>query len=195
MHVTHDQGEALGLGQRIAVVHEGKLVQVDTPEAVYERPAHRFVASFVGSPGMNRIGCVAVFEESEVQIRMPGVDTIRLPRSIHFQRQDLPRNVPVMLELGVRAESVKLAGEHREPSLPLPAVVKHVEFQGGSWLVVLLALRASAQTLHSRAPSGRELREGEQIVVHLELDRASWFDPSSGVRVPLDCQPHTDAIA
>ena len=53
VHVTHDQAEALSLGQRLAVLHRGRLMQYGYPREIYERPAHRFVASFVGDPGMN----------------------------------------------------------------------------------------------------------------------------------------------
>jgi ABC-type sugar transport system ATPase subunit len=69
VHVTHDQSEALSIGQRLAVVHEGRIMQVDTPEGIYERPAQRFVASFVGSPGMNLLPCEVVIGESTLQIR------------------------------------------------------------------------------------------------------------------------------
>jgi multiple sugar transport system ATP-binding protein len=53
VYVTHDQEEAMTLGQRIAVLNEGRLEQVDAPEALYQRPANRFVARFIGSPPMN----------------------------------------------------------------------------------------------------------------------------------------------
>ena len=72
VHVTHDQSEALSLGQRLAVVHEGRIMQVDTPGGIYERPAHRFVASFVGSPGMNLVACEVVLGETTLQIRPSG---------------------------------------------------------------------------------------------------------------------------
>ena len=53
VHVTHDQAEAMSLGQRLAVLHQGRLMQLGSPREIYERPAHRFVAAFVGNPGMN----------------------------------------------------------------------------------------------------------------------------------------------
>lgn len=56
VHVTHDQEEAMSLGRRMAVLHRGRLMQYAPPREVYERPAHRFVASFVGNPGMNLVG-------------------------------------------------------------------------------------------------------------------------------------------
>src|ERR1700742_1928563 len=55
IYVTHDQVEAMTMGDRIAVMCDGTLQQVDTPERVYARPANRFVASFIGSPAMNMV--------------------------------------------------------------------------------------------------------------------------------------------
>ncbi len=200
VHVTHDQGEALSIGQRLAVVHEGRIMQVDTPEGIYERPAQRFVASFVGSPGMNLVACGVVLGETTLQIRLPGGgDAITYPRSVHPEDAVLPLHEPVRLELGIRAESVIISGETlvdpedpRYPFVVLPAIVRSVEFQGGSWLVTL---QPDGQTLRARTPPRRVLREGQRVVAHLELWQASWFDPSTGRRVELHCQLSPDAIA
>ena len=59
LYVTHDQTEAMTMGDRVAVMRDGKLSQVDTPQALYERPANLFVAGFIGSPAMNLLRGVA----------------------------------------------------------------------------------------------------------------------------------------
>ena len=200
VHVTHDQGEALSIGQRLAVVHEGRIMQVDTPGGIYERPAQRFVASFVGSPGMNLVACEVVLGETTLRIRPPGGgDAITYPRSVHPQDASLPLHEPVRLELGIRPESVIISGETlvdpadcRFPFAVLRALVRAVEFQGGSWLVTL---QVDGQTLLARTPPRRVLREGQRVVAYLELWRASWFDPSTGRRLELHCQLSPDAIA
>ena len=71
VHVTHDQSEALSIGERLAVLHEGRLMQLDSPDKVYEKPAHRFVAAFVGSPGMNLIQVEVVRDETTLRISTP----------------------------------------------------------------------------------------------------------------------------
>ncbi|HMF38162.1 MAG TPA: ABC transporter ATP-binding protein [Isosphaeraceae bacterium] len=199
VHVTHDQSEALSIGQRLAVVHGGRIIQVDTPGGIYERPAQRFVASFVGSPGMNLVACEVVLGETTLQIRPCGGEAITYPLWVHPQDAVLPLHEPVRLELGVRPGSVILSGETlvdpadcRYPFAVLPAIVRGVEFEGGSWLVTL---QADGQTLLSRSPLSRLSREGQRVVAHLELWRASWFDPATGRRVELHCQPSLDAIA
>src|ERR671919_1543067 len=55
VYVTHDQIEAMTLGERVAVMREGRILQVDTPQALYARPVNLFVASFIGSPAMNLV--------------------------------------------------------------------------------------------------------------------------------------------
>ena len=57
IHVTHDQSEALLMGDRVVILEKGQLRQCDSPRAIYDRPSHRFVATFVGSPPMNLLPC------------------------------------------------------------------------------------------------------------------------------------------
>ena len=102
--VTHDQTEAMTLGDRVAVMSEGCIRQLDVPQEIYDRPRDRFVATFVGSPPMNLIrglltgGCGDV-RNSAVEGWLSGCPGFRRPR--------LGR--PESVELGVRPESVQLA--------------------------------------------------------------------------------------
>ena len=113
IHVTHDQGEAMSLGDRVAVLHEGRLMQVDSPARLYGQPAHRFVATFVGSPGMNFIDVEVVRKENELRISTPhgNVWTGGLAPG---QGDDdlLPLRQPRPLEMGVRPEAVVIARGH-----------------------------------------------------------------------------------
>jgi ABC-type sugar transport system ATPase subunit len=200
VHVTHDQAEALSIGDRVAVLHEGRLMQLGSPEQVYEQPGHRFVGSFVGSPGMT-------FLEVEV-VRQD--DTLRLTtfegrRSVAYRaeifRDDglLASNEPRKLELGIRPLWVVLSSEElvdrtdpRYPFIPLPAVVRRVEFQGDS---LLLTIEADGRMIMAESAGCRRFREGDRVVAHLEIRRASWFDPATGRRLELHCQPLSDSIA
>lgn len=76
IYVTHDQTEALTFADRVVVMAEGEVVQVGTPEALFERPAHTFVGHFIGSPGMNLLPCQVEGAEAVLQ----GGHRIRLPR-------------------------------------------------------------------------------------------------------------------
>ena len=66
--VTHDQADALLMGDRIAILDRGRLLQCDSPRSIYERPVHRFVATFVGSPPMNIVPCDVVREDERIRI-------------------------------------------------------------------------------------------------------------------------------
>ncbi|WP_439816309.1 ABC transporter ATP-binding protein [Zavarzinia sp. CC-PAN008] len=124
--VTHDQGEALGLSDRVAVMHDGGIVQVDTPDALYRRPANRYVAGFIGR--MNFL---------DVQVEATDGD---------FARVSLPHHPGLQLEatvgsglrpggnavLAIRPEHVRLA----EPGLAtIPVEVADRTYSGESWLI------------------------------------------------------------
>src|SRR5215204_1817312 len=98
VYVTHDQVEAMTMGDRIAIMRDGVLEQVGTPEELYERPANRFVAGFIGSPAMSFFTASAAAEDGAVRLRGAAID-LRLPRA-----PELPGDVAV----GVRPEGARL---------------------------------------------------------------------------------------
>lgn len=98
IYVTHDQTEALTFADTVVVMYEGEVVQIGTPEDLFERPAHTFVGYFIGSPGMN----VAPVEVHGNRARLGGQE-IRLPRAY----PGLPKGAKV--ELGIRPEFVRIA--------------------------------------------------------------------------------------
>ncbi len=101
IYVTHDQNEALTFAERVAVMHEGRVLQVGTPQELFESPAERFVGYFIGSPGMNFLPCVV----EEGAARIDG-QRLALPERL----QALAAGAGGELELGVRPEFVRLAG-------------------------------------------------------------------------------------
>jgi glycerol transport system ATP-binding protein len=104
IYVTHDQTEALTFADRVVVMSEGEVVQVGTPEALFDQPAHRFVGHFIGSPGMNFLDCTVQGREAQ----LPGGARIALPRGYPA--------LPGKVELGVRPEFASLA---RDGGLPV----------------------------------------------------------------------------
>jgi len=106
IYVTHDQTEALTFADKVVVMYEGEVVQIGTPEELFERPSHTFVGYFIGSPGMNIIPC-------EVQGSAAFVDGMRIPLGFNYSP---PANAK--LELGVRPEFVRFA-KPNEYSVPV----------------------------------------------------------------------------
>ena len=167
IYVTHDQVEAMTLGNRIAVLSAGRLQQVDTPMALYERPENLFVAGFIGSPPMNLIrgrigGDSTVFEPTGGGIRIP------------------VKGAPVAgageLVLGVRPEAVRIGGA----GAGLAARVTLVEPLGAEALVYL---DMAGHDVVARL-EGAELPGVEDVVgLVFEPGHALWFDGGSGVRL------------
>ena len=169
IHVTHDQLEAMTMAGRIAVMHEGRLRQFDTPGAVYDRPADRFVAGFIGQPAMNQI-------EGEIVgsvFRFGG-------HSVPIDRAGLVggvENGPVVL--GVRPEFVRpIQPGAREGGLS--ATVRLVE-NAGHEQIVTLELDGGPRLL-SRVEPGRRLDGGRRVEVALEPHALHLFAPDEDGR-------------
>jgi ABC-type sugar transport system ATPase subunit len=120
VYVTHDQVEAMTMGDRIAVMNDGVLEQVGTPEELYERPANRFVAGFIGSPAMSFFTASAAAEDGAVRLRGAAID-LRLPGA-----PELPAEVAV----GVRPEGARLWRDGGGLIGPLRGTVAYVEALG-----------------------------------------------------------------
>jgi len=192
VYVTHDQVEAMTLGQRAAVMNAGKIQQLDTPQGLYWSPVNLFVAAFIGSPSMNLVEA----EIDDGSLRFAGFsfplaelgpDAARLPRRVI---------------LGVRPEHLVELGESPSPPWSIEAEVTVEENLGAEVLVFFpidaapvetddiisvregeeqALLAQDARTLFSaRLPSGRRQHIGERIRLGLDPERCYFFDPVTG---------------
>ena len=127
VYVTHDQVEALTMGDRVAVFHDGQLLQVGTPDDLYDNPSTRFVASFLGSPTMNLVpGVLVSGSEQDVRVRCLDQDLVVRGRQL---RPDAESGAPVTV--GVRPHDLYWGGEAPERcSVRLAGVVELVEHTG-----------------------------------------------------------------
>ncbi|MBI2892260.1 MAG: ABC transporter ATP-binding protein [Deltaproteobacteria bacterium] len=151
LYVTHDQTEAMALGDRIAVLNAGRLEQLATPREIYERPRNRFVARFVGTPACNLLAV----ERGEGVVRAGPLVWAGL---------DLP---PGPLEAGIRPEDLSLG-----PGDPGNAEVERVELAGPEAHV---HLRAGETTLVARVPAATAPRPGDRVHLQAPADRVHWF--------------------
>jgi len=124
IYVTHDQTEALTFADKVVVMHEGEVVQVGTPQALFEHPAHTFVGYFVGSPGMNFLDC-------EVDGGFAVVDGNRIRLSDNTPEVAGPTGD--RFEIGIRPEFLELVFD--KPEGGLRAQITHVEDFGSSKIV------------------------------------------------------------
>jgi len=161
VYVTHDQVEALTMGDRVAVLDGGILQQVGAPQEVYRRPANRFVGRFVGSPAMNVL-------PAEVEDDLVRAGPFRLPRSALRVRLD---GRPI--EIGVRPEHVVLGGLDAQAE----AVVQIVEVAGTEAFVHLEA--AGALLVSRTAPEGGP-EVGSLVRIAVDPRHAHVFDAETG---------------
>jgi glycerol transport system ATP-binding protein len=128
VYVTHDQTEALTFADTVVVMHEGVVVQVGTPQALFERPAHTFVGHFIGSPGMNLVAC-----ETDGPFALVKGHRIRLAD----ETAERARGAAGRLELGIRPEYLRLVFD--EPKDGIRAKITVVE-ELGSHSIVTVAM-------------------------------------------------------
>jgi multiple sugar transport system ATP-binding protein len=108
VYVTHDQVEAMTMGHRVAVMRDGLLQQVDTPQRLYDAPANLFVASFVGSPAMNLMEAAVERDGTRVLLRV-GETALELPPDVVAERPELGQYAGRRVALGIRPEDVREA--------------------------------------------------------------------------------------
>jgi multiple sugar transport system ATP-binding protein len=171
IYVTHDQAEAMTMGDRVAVLKTGRLQQVGKPREIYQRPVNTFVAGFLGTPAMNLIE----LDCADGQGRAPGL-TVALPHTLADRRR---------LTLGVRPEHVALAttqdGATRAAELEVKVLA--AEPLGAE---TFLYLAADGTTLRARVAGLDAPAAGERTTVCLERSQLLWFDAQTGERLPAD---------
>ncbi len=174
IYVTHDQVEAMTLGDRIVVLHEGAIQQVDTPGALYERPRNTFVASFIGTPPMNLIEGRVSDGRFEAE-GFVGWQTGGWPVST-----GAPNGQQIVL--GVRPEDLQPAPGWADSATSIAARVELVELLGGEALV---HVRAGNSELTARIPSPVPTT-GSDIRLVVPPDKVHLFAADSGARLKRD---------
>jgi multiple sugar transport system ATP-binding protein len=176
VYVTHDQVEAMTLGDRIVVMNEGRVEQIGSPLELYDRPKTLFVATFIGSPAMNLVDGSPRFVE-RAQFVAADDDAFVIPLTA-AQTERIAAGSFERLVAGVRPEDVRVATPQVAPaSLAIPAVVDAAEPLGNE---VLLYLRAGAQDLTARADARVLPRAGDRLHVTIDPSRVHFFDRSTG---------------
>jgi glycerol transport system ATP-binding protein len=150
VYVTHDQNEALTFADRVAVMFEGSVVQLGTPQQLFEAPEHTFVGYFIGSPGMNFLSC-------QLADGFAVVEGNRIPLAEPVARRAAGTNLP--LELGIRPEFVRLTG--KAGSDVLPVTIESIEDLGNFRVV---DARLGGQTLAIKVPEFGELPDGDAFI-------------------------------
>lgn len=159
IYVTHDQAEAIALCDRLLIIHEGKLQQIGTVEEVWNRPANKFVAYFIGEPTMNFIpGRV----ESERSVYIP---TREGKRAFSIEGNLDSKYVDLEVTLGVRPQHVEVLREKRMENI-VAGVVKVVEFQGDKTVLTVRLEDEAGTDAKAVVPAQEQYTEGDTVWLH-----------------------------
>jgi oligogalacturonide transport system ATP-binding protein len=177
VYVTHDQTEAMTMGERICVLKEGVIQQVDTPVALYQRPANAFVAGFIGSPEMNIVDAELAAAGDGYSVRLAG-HVLPLPRG---RAPSAPR-APGPVRFGLRPEHVGLASHGAADAHAVPATLRFAEHMGNEVFVHadIGALPVTARVPAAEAPSLNSQPRGSALTLYLQMGSAHLFDPATG---------------
>jgi multiple sugar transport system ATP-binding protein len=168
IYVTHDQVEAMTMGDRIAVMRDGLLKQVGTPQELYDHPDNVFVAGFIGSPAMN-----FATTRTEGADLMLGNAKLSLSGAAAKAAADRPAGSELLI--GFRPEHLDVA-DGRGEVVKIPAKVDVVEYLGNEELI---HAQTEGNEIVALIPSERMVKAGEQIELAVPLDKLHVFDPES----------------
>ncbi|MEC4684533.1 MAG: ABC transporter ATP-binding protein [Nitrospirota bacterium] len=167
VYVTHDQAEAMGLSERIAVLHMGEIQQCATPLEIYTRPANTFVAGFIGSPSMN-------FFEAEVLSKKPlraGCNN----RVFEPEVRTIPEADTILL--GIRPEDITVSTEEKTDT---EAIVELVELESS---IVWIDMRWKETRLKGKASIDEKIPAGERVYIKMPVEKIHVFDMETGRRL------------
>jgi multiple sugar transport system ATP-binding protein len=203
IYVTHDQVEAMTMGDRVVVLRGGLLQQVATPQEIYAQPANLFVAEFIGSPAMNLV--LATFDGQSMRF---GSNMLTVPASVLARRSGLRAYVGREIVLGVRPEDLEDASLARSDGGSLPVQIDIHEDMGAD---VFVHFRVDAEPVETtdvleameeqdvpgavrermrggvpfiaRLARDTQIREGGRLELTVDTKRLHFFDPATGAAI------------
>ncbi|HET6664793.1 MAG TPA: sn-glycerol-3-phosphate ABC transporter ATP-binding protein UgpC [Acidimicrobiales bacterium] len=213
LYVTHDQTEAMTMGDRVAVIRKGRLQQVDNPQSLYERPVNLFVAGFIGSPAMNLFDATLRADGADGLAVEFGGFRLPLPPEVVASRPELRAHVDGTVVLGIRPEDMEDASlvSDAPPERRIHSTVELREALGSDVVVHVgidappamtddakeLAVDVGVEALdevQSRASAGRTnvlarlnprsaVRKGERVELVVDTHRLHFFDANDGTGI------------
>ncbi len=174
IYVTHDQTEAMTLGDRIAVMKGGKVLQFDSPLKIYNSPANKFVAGFIGSPSMNFINGKIIKKDGDFYFAQ-GNFKVKILEQMH---KKLQKYTGEKIILGIRPENIydKLFASNATPNNTLSVVCDVVETMGAS---NYLYLSSGDHTMTAVVDAANSPIIGSRMDIVFNMKKVHFFDPST----------------
>jgi multiple sugar transport system ATP-binding protein len=184
IYVTHDQTEAMTMGDRIAVMRDGTLQQVDTPERVYRWPTNRFVAGFIGSPSMNMVSARLTCTDDTLSVSF-GEHSLAIDDEVLAERPALSRREGRDVLLGIRPEDIEdaafVAGAPLERTIMTVCSLR--EALGSEVLVHFPLGRDVDSTFVARVDPQTTAREEGPLQLVVDTRRLHFFEPETGLAI------------
>ncbi|HEY0542355.1 MAG TPA: ATP-binding cassette domain-containing protein, partial [Actinoallomurus sp.] len=207
VYVTHDQVEAMTLGDRVCVLREGILQQVDTPTNLFDNPVNLFVAGFIGSPAMNFVNAELTRDGGTARVTFAGYD-LPVPAEVFTNKPGLDDYVGRPLILGIRPSDFEDSG-HSGQNWPVMEVHANVTEELGSEINVIFAIDAppvehkdtadlakdededdsvipltdNKALWTARVNARSRVRSGQSLELAVDTSRLHFFDPESGLAI------------
>ncbi|MEV4703025.1 sn-glycerol-3-phosphate ABC transporter ATP-binding protein UgpC [Actinoplanes sp. NPDC049316] len=200
VYVTHDQVEAMTLGDRIAVLDRGKLQQIGTPDELYRAPANRFVAGFMGSPSMNFATVGVGGEDDRLTVTLAGRE-LTVPGALR-RRPGLARYRGSTVVMGLRPAAfaasgttgaaefevvplgVESLGDEKHVLFEAPAAGSSARTAGAEDVPLTVDDTAATPLWTAKVTQHVDLAIGHPVTLAADLREAYFFDPASGLAVP-----------
>lgn len=176
LYVTHDQVEALSLGDRIAVMRNGQIIQYDIPLNIYDKPADVFIGGFIGNPPMNFLEGRIKIEDDRMKVVTSGGEIRPSPEAEAMLRQLKEERVLV----GIRAENIETLLASADDALKATVLV--VEPLGSH---NLLTLQVGAERIKVITNADFKARGGQTLWLRLKAEKIRWMDKASGRALEL----------
>ncbi|WP_425539147.1 ABC transporter ATP-binding protein [Microaceticoccus formicicus] len=178
IYVTHDQTEAMTMGDRIAILRDGILEQMDTPTKIYDFPANKFVATFIGSPTMNLLEVSVVKDQN-----IPFVSIAGHKYRIHEESLKRLIALPKRLILGLRPEAFSIASIEDEDTIDI--VISSIEQMGSDSYIFF---EIAGVSMIARVAPNHTIKRGCSIKLKIDMSKAYYFniDTEESLLHPID---------
>ncbi len=171
VYVTHDQVEAMTMGDRICVLDYGRIMQVDTPLNLYHKPKNKFVATFIGAPAMNIMEATLFKDEDRVCIKL-NEDILYLNEKMADKVKD---HIGEKVYFGIRPEDIKLSSSDEEHRKNVVTGIVEVVEQMGNEEIIYFRIK-DRQYIARQEPNMRGLTLGEMEKFYIDMDKCHIFD-------------------
>lgn len=180
VYVTHDQTEAMTMGDRIVVMKDGFIQQVDTPQHLYDKPCNKFVAGFIGSPQMNFIACTVEKKGDAITANF-GNYALEIPKA-KLEGSNLESYVGKNVIMGVRPESIHddelFLSNFKE--LQVKADVDIAELMGSE---IFIYMTMEGNNIIAKVPPRSTYQPGDAITIAIDMNKAHFFDAETELTI------------